>query len=119
MANTVLIVQTSLPFQNHSGQEALDMALSLANFELPVKLLFTDNGVWHFNAGMSPSEMALKDFTKTYPALQFYDIDDIFVCGNSLKSAGLSVGSLPDFAQCISTDEIKSLFQSVQQVVTF
>lgn len=91
---SIAILQRCEPLANANGIECLDMALALANLEQEVALFFADAGVLQLAKGQQPEASARKDHIKTYGALTFYDIEEIYVCQRSLLSYQLSESDL-------------------------
>ncbi|MGJ8679918.1 sulfurtransferase complex subunit TusC [Paraglaciecola sp.] len=90
----VAIVNQTSPFGTSKGQESLELALALSNFGQEVSLFFIDDGVFQLLAHQSPENIQAKAYFKTFSALEFYDIENIYVCEESLKVRNLDISSL-------------------------
>ncbi|MFT5757860.1 MAG: tRNA 2-thiouridine synthesizing protein C [Alteromonadaceae bacterium] len=96
MSNTrksVAILNSSAPFASAKGKEALDVALIFGSYEQDTALFFQGDGVWQLVAQQTPEKITMKDYLKTFAAFEFYDIEHIYVCAESLAQRALA----PDF----------------------
>lgn len=84
MANSHAIIFTQSPFQNQLGQDGLELALTLATFEQAVSLFFRDTGVLQLLSQLDGTHLGRKTYTDAFKSLDLYDIEDVFVCQDSL-----------------------------------
>lgn len=90
MNNTsVAIINSKAPFALSHGKEALDLALIFGSYEQEVALFFIGDGVWQLAKNTDGEKLSVKDYLKTFDALPFYDVEQIFVCEQSLKDRNL------------------------------
>ncbi|MFD2166732.1 sulfurtransferase complex subunit TusC [Thalassotalea euphylliae] len=87
---SIAIINSSAPFANSNGKDALDMALIFGSYEQTVALFFVGDGVWQLKDATKPELLNVKNYLKTFNALAFYDVEEIYVCAKSLKERGLS-----------------------------
>lgn len=93
MKNLAIINQTA-PFGVNNYRESLDMLLANASYDRPVALFFQGDGVFQLLENTKADLTGNKDLSKTYGLLELYDIEDVFVCSDSLTERGLSVDNL-------------------------
>jgi tRNA 2-thiouridine synthesizing protein C len=105
--NSIAIVNQVAPYGSSKGQESLELALAMSNFGQQVSLFFIEDGVFQLLSQQTPNSIDNKAYFKTFSALEFYDIENIYVCGQSLKMRGLTVADL-----CISVTLITNLMHS-------
>ncbi|MDO6487434.1 sulfurtransferase complex subunit TusC [Colwellia sp. 6_MG-2023] len=86
---TLAILNSKAPYSDSAGKDSVDIALVFGSFEQPVSLFFQGDGVWQLVQGQDGSAIAVKDYLKTFSAFEFYDIEDIYVCQNSLEQRNL------------------------------
>jgi len=53
-----------------------------------------DDGVYQLTNNQSTDDIGMKNFSKTYAALGDYDINQIYVCNDSLAERGLTADDL-------------------------
>ena len=86
---TIAIINAKAPFSSANGRDALDAALIFGSYEQEVSLFFQGDGVWQLIDKQNPSLIQNKDYLKTFAALEFYDIENIYLCQHSLAERGL------------------------------
>ncbi len=110
--NSLAIINSKAPFSSSQGKDALDIALIFGSFEQKVSLFFQGDGVYQLIAGQDGTLVSIKDYLKTFSAFEFYDIEDIFVCQQSLANrqleaqfhiSGVNVLPSVEFGQAINT----------------
>ena len=115
---TLAIVNRSAPYGSANGQEALDLALAAASFGQPPSLFFIDDGVYQLVAGQAPELIEAKDYSKTFAALEFYDIEHIYVCAESLLKRGLSAPLCVEVS-LLKRAELQRLLNQHQHILSF
>jgi tRNA 2-thiouridine synthesizing protein C len=83
-SNGLAIINSKAPFSSNNGKDALDVALIFGSFEQKVSLFFQGDGVYQLIANQDGRLVSIKDYLKTFSAFEFYDIEDIYVCQQSL-----------------------------------
>ena len=86
---TVAILNTEAPFSSATGKESLDTALIFGSYEQAISLFFIGDGVFQVIGDQNATEIEIKDYLKTFSALGFYDIENIYVCRESLTERNL------------------------------
>ncbi|MEB0042088.1 MULTISPECIES: sulfurtransferase complex subunit TusC [unclassified Pseudomonas] len=92
MPKSLLIISRQAPWSGPGAREALDIVLAGGAFDLPIGLLFMDDGVFQLLPEQTATELQQKDLTANLKALSLFGIDDIYACGDSLAERGV----LPD-----------------------
>ena len=87
---TIAIINKTAPFSSSSGQESLDLVLAGGSFGQQISVFFIEDGVFQLLNGQDPQHIEQRNYSKTFAALEFYDVEDIYVCQNSLQQRGLS-----------------------------
>ncbi|MBL4823467.1 MAG: sulfurtransferase complex subunit TusC [Colwellia sp.] len=84
------ILNAKAPYSNAAGKDALDIALIFGSFEQPTSIFFQGDGVWQLIQGQNGVIISVKDYLKTFAAFEFYDIENIYICQESLSERGLT-----------------------------
>lgn len=114
------IIFRHAPHGTPNGREALDLAMLSASFDQQVSLIFTHDGVLNLVANQNPELIGAKDYISTFKALPLYDIDNIYVCQDSLIKFGLKNDSLAiKNAQAVNSDFIKTHLIASDEVLVF
>jgi len=116
---TVAIVNTQAPFSSAAGKEALDAALIFGSFEQAISLFFIGDGVFQMIGDQNASSIAVKDYLKTFSALEFYDIENIYLCKESLNERNLPANFHIDNIQVLTTAEFSQHLHSHQVIYRF
>jgi len=116
---SVLIINRTAPYGSSNAREALDVALTCSIFEMPVSLLFTDDGVYQLINDQNPGAIAQKNLQALLSSLPMYDIDQIYISETSANDKGLDLSDLSLPAQVVNSTEIAKLIQSHDTVLTF
>jgi len=99
--------------------EGLEVVLITAAFDQDVSLVFTDDGVYQLMKGIDTKGIEVKDFSKTYRALEGYDIEKLYVDRSSMEARGLTEDDLIVDVTVMSDDEMKSLMAEQDVVISF
>lgn len=113
------IVNQSAPYGSAKGLESLDMALALSNFGQTVSLFFVDDGVWQLVNQQTPENINAKAYFKTFAALEFYDIENVYVCENSLQQRNLTTKQLCVPCQLLKPKALTNTLSQHNQVMVF
>jgi|TARA_R110002012_G_scaffold321916_1_gene552259 tRNA 2-thiouridine synthesizing protein C len=116
---SIAIVNTQAPFSSATGKEALDAALIFGSFEQAISLFFIGDGVFQVIGNQNASSLETKDYLKTFSALTFYDIENIYVCQQSLTERNLPANFHVDNIQVLTTAEFSQRLHSHQVIYRF
>lgn len=103
------LVNRHSPHGQSDGLECLDLCLAAASFGQPVQMIFIDDGVFQLLKNQLAEAIEHRNFSKTFAALAFYDVEDIFVCEASLQQRGLSQDDLCIATELVSSSQLQSL----------
>lgn len=113
------VINKSAPFGNQAGQESVDFVLAAANFGQEISLFFVDDGVFQLLAAQAPQAIEHKDYSKTFAALQFYDVEAIYVCADSLAQRKLAHSALSIKCEVVDNTRLQSLLAACQTLLRF
>jgi len=113
------IINSKAPFSSSHGKDALDIALIFGSFEQKVSLFFQGDGVYQLINNQDGSLLSIKDYLKTFSAFEFYDIEDIYVCQQSLVNRKLSEEFHIDGVQVLASIEFGVALNSHQHILRF
>lgn len=119
MAKSLLIISRQAPWAGPSAREALDIVLAGGAFDLPIGLLFLDDGVFQLAAKQDAKALQQKDLSANLQALPMFGVDELFVCADSATERGLDPANLSlDEAQVLAAADITALIDRYHQVIT-
>ena len=117
MPASLLIISRQAPWSGPSAREALDIVLAGGAFDLPIGLLFLDDGVFQLAPTQDARAVQQKDLSANLQALSLFGVEDVFACGNSVTERGLASLSL-DTVQLLNPAQISSIIDRYDQVIT-
>ena len=115
MSRSVLVFSRQAPWSGPSAREALDIVLAGGAFDLPIGLLFMDDGVFQLAPHQDAKAVQQKDLSANLQALGLFGIEDVFACSHSLAERGLIH---PVSAQPLDSEAISKLIDRYDQVMT-
>jgi tRNA 2-thiouridine synthesizing protein C len=119
MPTSLLVISRQAPWSGPSAREALDIVLAGGAFDLPIGLLFLDDGVFQLAAKQDARALQQKDLSANLQALPMFGVDDLFVCADSVAERGLDpTGLALEEARVLSAQEITALIDRYDQVIT-
>lgn len=116
---SIAIVNTQAPFSTATGKEALDAALIFGSYEQATSLFFLGDGVFQVIGDQNASAIEIKDYLKTFSALEFYDIENIYVCQQSLIERDLAETFHVDNVQVLATEEFSQRLHQHNMIYRF
>lgn len=85
-----MFVNAKAPYGTVYALEVLETVLISAAFDQDVHLAFIDDGIYQIVKDQTPEAIDMKNFSKTFRALDGYDVEKLFVCKESLAERGLT-----------------------------
>jgi len=113
-----LYVNRKAPYGTIYAQESLETVLIAAAFDQDVSMVFMDDGVYQIVKNVDTTGINMKNFSKTYRALDGYDVEKLYVEKESLDARGLSEDDLNVDVEILSTAELSDLMDAQDVVVT-
>ena len=109
------------PHGNAISREGLDALLAATAFcdEEEIGVFFIDDGVLNLLDGQNPELLLQKDFIRTFKLLDLYDIEQRFVCADSLDQSNLQTEQLIISAEKIDRTSLINKLSQAEKVFTF
>ena len=109
------------PHGNAISREGLDALLAATAFcdEEDIGVFFIDDGVLNLLDGQNPELLLQKDFIRTFKLLDLYDIEQRFVCADSLDQYNLNTEQLIISAEKIDRTSLINKLSQAEKVFTF
>ena len=114
-----LYINRKAPHGTIYAHEALEVVLIGAAFEQDVSMAFIDDGVFKLKKNQNTEYIETKNFTKTYSALEMYDVEKLYVEKESLEERGLSEQDLSVEVKVIPSSEMKELIEDSEVILNF
>lgn len=109
------------PHGNAISREGLDALLAATAFcdEEDIGVFFIDDGVLNLLDEQNPELLLQKDFIRTFKLLDLYDIEQRFVCVDSLDQYNLQAEQLIISAEKIDRTSLINKLSQAEKVFTF
>tara|TARA_A100001388_G_scaffold190264_1_gene143159 strand:- start:1883 stop:2266 length:384 start_codon:yes stop_codon:yes gene_type:complete len=114
-----LYINRRPPHGSIYAHEALEVVLIGAAFDQDVSLAFIDDGVYQLKKNQDTSDINTKNFSKTYGALEMYDVEKLYVEKESLDQRGLSEDDLMVDVKILTSDEMKKIIKDSEVILNF
>ena len=116
---SIAILNANAPLSKANAKDALDVALIFGSYEQAVSLYIQGDGVYQLIAHQQPEKVQQKDFLKTFAALEFYDIENIYVCHHSLIQRGLAENFSIKNVQILNGNDFSTSLHQHQTILRF
>lgn len=118
MAKSVLLISRNAPWAGVSAAEALDIALAAGAFDLPLSILFMDDGVLQLLEQQQPQTLEQKDLSANLQALPMFGIEQLYVAQQCLALRGLAESPLALAADRLDDQQVQQIIRQHDYVVT-
>lgn len=88
--NRIAFVFTRAPHGSSAGREGLDAALATGALSDDIGLFFIGDGVLQITSGQQPESIHSRHYAATFGVLALYDIEQCYLCRDSLQARGLA-----------------------------
>lgn len=118
MSQSLLIISRQAPWSGPTAREALDIALAGGAFDLPIGLLFLDDGVLQLMPAQQPAALQQKDLSANLQALPMFGVEALYVSARSLEERGLRGQPLSLAVEALDDAALTTLIDRYDQVIT-
>lgn len=118
MSKSLLIISRQAPWAGPGAREALDIALAGGAFDLPIGMLFLDDGVFQLSSAQQPARVQQKDLGANLQALPMFGVDALYVSQRCLAERGLQPPSSSLAVTLLNDAELSALIDRYDQVIT-
>lgn len=117
-----LYLNRKAPYGSIYALESLEVVLIGAAFEQDVSLAFIDDGVYQLKKNQQTSVssgIGVKDFSKTYRALEGYDVEKLYVDKKSMEERGLTEDDLLVPVEIFDEAQMAELMEQQDVILSF
>jgi tRNA 2-thiouridine synthesizing protein C len=114
-----MFVNRRAPYGTIYALESLEVVLIAATFDQDVSLVFLDDGVYELVKGQDTTGIGIKNHSKTYRALDGYDVEKLYVERESLQARGLTEDDLIVDVEVIDSAAMGALMAEQDVVLSF
>ncbi|AXB32584.1 sulfurtransferase complex subunit TusC [Vibrio campbellii] len=109
----------SAPHGSNAGREGVDALLAASAYCEDITVLFVGDGVYQLLLGQEPNDILSKDYAPMLKLFDLYDIEQVFVCADSLAERGLAQADLVIDAEALKTEQLKVKLQQAGKLLSF
>jgi tRNA 2-thiouridine synthesizing protein C len=113
-----MYVNRRAPYGTIYALECLEVVLIAAAFDQDVSVVFVDDGVCQLKKNQDTAEIGMKNFSKTYGALDDYDVEKIYVEKESLDARGLTEDDLVIPVQVLAASDLREVMAQQDVVIS-
>lgn len=114
-----MFVNRKAPYGTVYALEALEVVLISAAFDQDVSMVFVDDGIYELVKGQNTKATGMRNFSPAYRALEGYDIEKLYVDGESLEARGLTTENLLVPVEVLNTAQMAELMDQQDIVISF
>jgi tRNA 2-thiouridine synthesizing protein C len=113
-----MYVNRKAPYGTIYALECLEVVLIAAAFDQDVSVVFLDDGVFQLKSNQDTTAIGMKNFSKTYRALDDYDVEKIYVERESLEARGLTADDLVIPVEVVAAAELRQIMANQDVVIS-
>ncbi len=113
-----MYVNRKAPHGTIYALECLEVVLISAAFDQDVSVVFMDDGVCQLLKNQDTAAIGMKNFSKTYGALDDYDVEKIYVEKESLEARGLTADDLVIPVEVLAAADLREVMAQQDVVIS-
>lgn len=113
----IMHVMRRAPHGSIYTYEGLEMILIMAAYEQDLSVAFIGDGVYALKKNQDTAGIGIKGFSKTFMALDGYDVEKLYVDKQSLEERGLTEDDLVVDVEVMDASEIGRLMTQQDVVI--
>lgn len=118
MSQLTYVFRTA-PHGSSAGREGIDALLAASAYCEDISVIFVGDGVYQLLHGQDPQDILSKDYAPMLKLFDLYDIEQVYVCENSLAERGLAQADLVITAQTLSLSALEHQLQRAGKLLSF
>jgi len=119
MANTVAVLMRKAPYGSVYTAEGFRSMMGVGVFELDIRVLFVDDGVYALVKGQNPAALDMKPLGDGFPTLSEFGVTQFYVHDRSLSERGLASKDLVMDVQVVDDAGAARILESCGIVLPF
>jgi tRNA 2-thiouridine synthesizing protein C len=113
----IAVLLSKLPLQDIAARESLDLIFALAAVEHQVSVIFCDDAVYQLLKSENSAELLVKDFRRSFKLFELYEIEQLYVCAESLRQRKLQANKLMLDLRALDTAELNQLLDTQHHLI--
>ncbi|UIP29411.1 MULTISPECIES: sulfurtransferase complex subunit TusC [Photobacterium] len=116
---SVGFVFRTVPHGQNSGREGLDAVLATSAYSEELQLFFLGDGVWQLVKGQQGEAVLGREYSAAFKMLSLYDLEEVFVCAESMAERGLTRDDLLIEAELLPPQELTARLHRCQKILSY
>mgnify|MGYP001163282456 CR=1 FL=1 len=116
---TLGFVFRSHPHSTAKGREGLDALLAASAYSEDIAVFFVGEGVTQLVASQTTASIYSRDYAPAFKLMELYDIEQVYLCVDSLMDNGLTSVELVLDATRLDRNELKEKLQCCDKILSF
>ncbi|NTV92327.1 MAG: sulfurtransferase complex subunit TusC [Chlorobiaceae bacterium] len=113
----IMHVMRHAPHGTIYSYEGLEMILIMAAYEQDLSVVFIGDGIYALKKNQDTHGIGIKGFSKTFMALDGYDVEKLYVDQFSLEERGLTQDDLVVPVEVLSSAELGGLMKEQDVII--
>lgn len=114
---SIAFIFNKAPSGTQHGRELLDIALMSSAFDMSVRAIFQNQGVFQLLQNQEPERLGIKNHSKTFKAFELYDINEIYIEQESLTHYKIDSSALLAVAKPTPQKDITNIIKNSDFVI--
>lgn len=110
--NKIAFIGRRGPHGSAAGREGLDALLASSALTESLALFLIEDGVLQLVGEQQPQAILQRHYAPTFKLLALYDVEEVYVCADSLRERCLQPDDLIMEARCLPRAELTRLWAS-------
>ncbi len=106
---SISFIFNKAPYGLQNSRELLDICLMSSAFEMPISVIFKEQGILQLLKNQQPEVLAMKNHSKTFQALELYGVEKVMICEESFKELNLNKADLLDIGTYANKETINQV----------
>lgn len=119
MGSTVAVLMRKAPYGSVYTAEGFRSIMGIGVFEMDIRVLFVDDGVYALLKGQDPSALEMKPLGDGFPALKDFGVTQFYVHAPSLSERGLRPEDLVMDVELVDDATVARILEDSQLVLPF
>jgi tRNA 2-thiouridine synthesizing protein C len=113
----IAVIVTKLPLEGIAAKESLDLIFALSAVDHQVSVVFSDDAVYQLIQSTNSSDLMVKDFRRSFKLFELYDIENLYICAESLRQRQLQANSLVLDLQLLESTELSHFLYNQHHII--
>ncbi len=119
MSKKVAVLMRQAPYGSVYTAEGFRSIMGIGVFEMDVRVIFVDDGVYALVKGQDPTGLDMKSLGDAFPMLPDFEVNQFYVHDRSLAERGLTKGDLVMDVEVVDGAAIARLLTESGTVLPF